>query len=115
MQPLPALVEMPANGRTVPHHVLTSPPSSSFPVHWRYASQQTRAQLELLLKSRIGPTRPLANLIHRFAYDELLVLHRANDERQAWWWLLALAVDYICEEEGLMPDLVVFEGDEVPA
>lgn len=115
MQPLPVLVEMPADGRTVSYYTLTIPPRSTLPIHWRYASQQTRATLELLLKSRIGPTRPLANLIHRFAYDELLVLHRANDERQAWWWLLALAVDYICEEEGITPDLVLFEGEEVSA
>lgn len=116
MRPLPALVELPTDDRTVPFYTLTIPSTSTLPVHWRFASQQARAMLELLLKSRLGPSRPLATLIHRFAYDELLIEHQALDEQQAWWWLLQLAVDYIREEEGLsLDDDVLFEGAEVSA
>jgi hypothetical protein len=114
MQLLPALVEMPADGRTVPYYTLTIPKSCTLPVHWRYASQQVRALLELQLKSCIGPTRPLANLIHRFASDPLLVVFCAEDERQAWWWLLQEAGDFIREEEGLtLNDDLVFDYDGV--
>lgn len=116
MHPLPAVVELPAGDRIIPHYVLTIPPSSTLPVHWRFASQQARMTLELLLKSCLGPSRPLATLIYRFASDELLSAHHALDEQQAWWWLLQLAVDYIREEEGLAPgDDVRFAGEEVAA
>ena len=116
VQSLPALVELPTDDRTVPFYTLTIPSTSTLPVHWRFASQQARATLELLLKSRLGSSRPLADLIHRFAYDELLTAHRALDEQQAWWWLLQLAVDYIREEEGLsLDDDVIFGDEEVPA
>lgn len=105
---------MPADGRTVPYYTLTIPKSCVLPVHWPYASQQARALLELQLKSRLGPTRPLANLIHRFAYDPLFIVFHAEDERQAWWWLLQEAGDYIREEEGLtLNDDLVFMYDGV--